>query len=136
MSELQGAVAVAQLEKLDSVVSDRIKMAARLRAKLDGLKGIESPLVGSKSVHSTGSFAFESKRRDFRRAVAMARLLKEKGIASAPRYIQKPAFMCEVFQKQRTFGSSNYPFNLASLEAPDQAQAVPGRLGSVVRRDW
>ncbi len=47
----------------------------------------------------------------------MAQLLKEKGIASSPRYIQKPAFMCEVFQKQRTFGTSRYPFTLARPEA-------------------
>ena len=49
----------------------------------------------------------------------MARLLKERGISSAPRYIQKPAFMCEVFQKQRTFGQSRFPFTLARPLAVD-----------------
>ena len=52
-------------------------------------------------------------------APAMAAALKEWGIASAPRYIQKPAFMCEVFQKQRTFGRSRFPFTLARPEALD-----------------
>src|SRR5262249_24366204 len=52
-------------------------------------------------------------------AVALARLLKDKGIASAPRYIQKPAFECEIFQKQRTFGKSRWPFTLARPEAVD-----------------
>src|SRR6185295_1130690 len=52
-------------------------------------------------------------------AVGLGRFLKEKGIASAPRYIQKPAFMCEVFQKQRTFGDSRFPFTLARPEAVD-----------------
>jgi dTDP-4-amino-4,6-dideoxygalactose transaminase len=57
----------------------------------------------------------------------MASLLKEKGIASAPRYIQKPAFMCEVFQKQRTFGQGNYPFNLARPETVDYSrERFPG----------
>jgi len=50
-------------------------------------------------------------------AVELARLLRDKGISSAPRYIQKPAFMCEVFQQQRTFGDSHYPFTLARPEA-------------------
>ena len=49
-------------------------------------------------------------------AVAMKKPLEERGIASAPRYIQKPAFMCEIFQKRRTFGNSQYPFTLARPE--------------------
>jgi dTDP-4-amino-4,6-dideoxygalactose transaminase len=52
-------------------------------------------------------------------AVGLAKNLKTKGIFSAPRYIQKPAFMCEIFQKQRTFGNSRFPFTLARPEAVD-----------------
>ncbi len=55
----------------------------------------------------------------------MATNLKDLGVNSAPRYIQKPAFMCEVFQKQRTFGNSRYPFTLAQPEAVDYN---PGRF--------
>ena len=40
----------------------------------------------------------------------MGRLLKERGIFCAPRYIQKPAFMCEVIRDRRTFGKSGFPF--------------------------
>lgn len=62
----------------------------------------------------------------------MARLLKEKGIASAPRYIQKPAFMCEVFQEQRTFGDSRFPFTLARPEAVDYDRArFPGTFAAL-----
>jgi perosamine synthetase len=49
-------------------------------------------------------------------ALGLARGLKERGISSAPRYIQKPAFMCEIFQKRRTFGNSQFPFTLARPE--------------------
>jgi dTDP-4-amino-4,6-dideoxygalactose transaminase len=56
-------------------------------------------------------------------SVGLARLLKDRGIACAPRYIQKPAFMCEVFQKRRTFGTSQYPFNLARTEALDYSKS-------------
>ena len=45
--------------------------------------------------------------------------LKPRGIFSAPRYIQKPAFECEIFRKQRTFGNSRWPFTLARPEAVD-----------------
>ena len=57
----------------------------------------------------------------------MAKWLKEKGIASAPRYIQKPAFRCDVIAKQRTFGNSGWPFTLARPEAVDYgADKFPG----------
>jgi dTDP-4-amino-4,6-dideoxygalactose transaminase len=66
--------------------------------------------------------------------------LKEQGIASAPRYIQKPAFMCEIFQKQRTFGDSHFPFNLARPETVDYNRVkFPGTfeaLQSVLVLPW
>jgi dTDP-4-amino-4,6-dideoxygalactose transaminase len=118
MSELQGAVAVAQFDKLEGVVRDRCDAARRLTRQLAGLPGIETPWVGPRCVHTYWKYCL---RVDVRvlpgGAVALARLLKEKGIASAPRYIQKPAFECEVFRKQRTFGASRWPFTLARPEA-------------------
>jgi dTDP-4-amino-4,6-dideoxygalactose transaminase len=62
----------------------------------------------------------------------MANLLKEKNIFSAPRYIVKPAFMCQVFQEKNTLGDSQFPFDLARPEAieytmekyPDTAKAL------------
>ena len=63
---------------------------------------------------------------------ALARDSKDLGVYSAPRYIQKPAFMCEVFQKQRTFGNSRYPFTLARPEAVDyQPSRFPGAFSAL-----
>ena len=73
-------------------------------------------------------------------AVGLARHLRSHGISSAPRYIQKPAFQCEVFQKQRTFGSSRWPFTLARPEALDyRRERFPGTfeaLESVLVLPW
>ncbi len=128
MCELQGAVAVAQLEKLDGVVESRVRTANELTKKLSGVRGIETPHVSAKSFHTYWKYCLRVDDRLIADgAPGMARLLKEQGIASAPRYIQKPAFMCEVFQKQRTFGESNYPFNLARPETVDySAEKFPG----------
>ena len=53
--------------------------------------------------------------------------LKDWSVASAPRYIQKPAFECAVIREQRTFGRSRFPFSLARPEAVDYAPArFPG----------
>jgi hypothetical protein len=40
----------------------------------------------------------------------MGAKLRESGIFSAPRYIQKLAFECEVLRDQRTFGASRFPY--------------------------
>ncbi len=133
MSELHGAVAVAQLPKLDGVVERRISAAARLTERLRGLRGIVTPRVSPRSVHTYWKYCLQvDGGRVVGGAVELGRRLKERGIASAPRYIQKPAFMCEVFQKQRTFGTSRYPFTLARPEAVDYDRArFPGTFAGL-----
>jgi dTDP-4-amino-4,6-dideoxygalactose transaminase len=129
MSELQGAVALAQLAKLEDVVEKRVSAAGRLTAQLRDLRpGIETPLIHPRSLHTYWKYCLHvDEQKISGGASGMARLLKEKGIASAPRYIQKPAFMCEVFQEQRTFGDSRFPFTLARPEAVNYDRArFPG----------
>lgn len=118
MSELQGAVAVAQMHKLDMSVRNRIDAAEILTSKLKDVKGIQTPHVNRNAVHTYWKYCLRVNKEHVEGgAVALANLLKQRGISSAPRYIQKPAFMCEVFQKQRTFGDSRWPFTLARPEA-------------------
>jgi dTDP-4-amino-4,6-dideoxygalactose transaminase len=128
MCELQGAVALAQLEKLEGVATSRTEGAAKLTAKLQGIPGVEPPVTTPESVHTYWKYCLRIDDAVIADgAPGMAKLLKERGIASAPRYIVKPAFMCEVFQKQRTFGNSRWPFTLARPEAVDySAEKFPG----------
>ncbi len=118
MSELQGAVALAQLPKLDGSVQNRIDAADRMTKQISGLAGIAAPQSDRDSAHTYWKYCLRVDSNVIRGgAIELAKLLKERGIASAPRYIQKPAFACEVFQKQRTFGDSRFPFTLARPEA-------------------
>jgi hypothetical protein len=58
--------------------------------------------------------------------------LKKDEIYTAPRYIQKPAFRCQVIAKQKTFGNSAWPFTLARPEAVDYRQEnFPGAFGGL-----
>jgi perosamine synthetase len=135
MSELHGAVAVAQLPKLDAVVQRRIAAAAGLTVQLQGLPGIETPRVSPHSVHVYWKYCLQVNAQVVSEgSPGLGRLLKEKGIAAAPRYIQKPAFMCEIFQKQRTFGDSRYPFTLARPAALDYDPSLfPGTFRGLER---
>lgn len=128
MSELQGAVALAQMEKLEGVADSRTQSADKLTALLRDIPGVETPLTTPGGTHTYWKYCLRIDDKLIPEgAPGMARLLKEKGIASAPRYIVKPAFMCEVFQKQRTFGESRWPFTLAAPSAVDySAEKFPG----------
>jgi dTDP-4-amino-4,6-dideoxygalactose transaminase len=135
MSELQGAVTVAQLPKLEGVVGARIDAANRLTDQLRGLPGIETPAIYPNSIHTYWKYCL---RVDAQLvpggSPALGRLLKERGIASLPRYIQKPAFMCDIFQKRRTFGRSEFPFTLARPEALNYDRALfPGTFEALDR---
>ncbi|MFN8390985.1 MAG: DegT/DnrJ/EryC1/StrS family aminotransferase [Bdellovibrionota bacterium] len=128
ISELQAAVAVAQLGKLEKVVEDRLNAAADLSAQLSGLPGIQLPVVLRDCVHSYWRYAVRVDPSVVKGGNdALAQILKECGIFTAPRYIKKPAFMCEVFQEQRTFGASRFPFTAARKEAIDYSiKSFPG----------
>ena len=141
MNELSGAVALAQLPKLEGAIRRRREAAAQLTLRLSDLSGVETPAVRAGDVHSFWKYDL---RLDERRiAGGFARLAVEwraAGIAVTPRYIRKPAFECSIFQKQRTFGRSRYPFTLARPEAVDYSpEKYPGAydyLNRVVVLGW
>jgi perosamine synthetase len=120
MTELQGAVAVAQLDKLANSVGRRVEMAGELTAALTGLSGISTPAALPGDVHTYWKYCLGVDSHIVQGgSVQLGAVLKQKGIFSAPRYIQKPAFACEVFREQRTLGKSRWPFTLARPEAVD-----------------
>ena len=123
MSELQGAVAVAQMAKLDACVDRRIAAAADLTARLGALEGISCPgPVGPRDVHTFWKYAVTIDPDVIEGGpTAVAAQLRHYDVASVPRYIAKPAFACRVIADQRTFGSSRFPFSLARPDAVDYA---------------
>jgi dTDP-4-amino-4,6-dideoxygalactose transaminase len=117
LTELQGAVAIAQLAKLSKCVSQRQKMAVRLDQKLAGIPGIKIPKPPANSTHVYWKYCLDVDQAVLGFDVSkLATELRKYEIASAPRYIQKPAFRCQVIREGKTYGSQNYPFGAASLK--------------------
>jgi dTDP-4-amino-4,6-dideoxygalactose transaminase len=135
ISELTGAVALAQLAKLSEVVQSRVNTAGMLTEKLTGLPGITTPPVADGDVHTYWKYCLHVDPEVIEDgALGLGAALKEFDIATAPRYIQKPSFMCEVFRDQRTFGTSRWPFTLARPEAVDYDPArFPGSFTGLER---
>jgi perosamine synthetase len=135
MTELQGAVGLAQWSKLAGAVERRIRMADRLTEKLRDIRGITTPKVRYGDTHTYWKYCLFIDHEEIRGGpVRLAEELRDLGVGSVPRYIQKPAFMCEIFQKQRTFGNSRYPFTLARPEAVDyHPSRFPGAFSALER---
>ena len=141
MNELTGAVANAQLDKLEGAIAQRIAMADLLTRDLAGVPGITPPAVREDDVATWWKYALHVDSAVIPGGpAALAAELRVGGIASAPRYIQKPAFACRVFTEQRTFGDSRWPFTLARPQAVDYApERFPGTfafLDSVLVLPW
>ena len=130
MTELQAAIAYEQLKKLDNSVAQRQKMAKLLDEKIADIDGIESYKPADDSTMTYWKFCLrvdDAKIEDG--AVGLSKALKTYDVASAPRYVVKPAYKCMVFRDQNTFGDSHYPFNLARPEAVDYSdEKFPGTL--------
>lgn len=102
LTELQGAVAVAQLPKLDGVVAARRAVAGALREALGGVPGLRLPDDPAHGAHSFWKFAFQVDANVVPGgALALGRRMQAAGVACVPRYIQKPAFECELFRDWR-----------------------------------
>jgi dTDP-4-amino-4,6-dideoxygalactose transaminase len=133
MNELTGAVAVAQLEKLEDFIGRRARMAAALTAGLNDLPGISTPAVDAGAKHTFWKYCLHVRGDEFEGGIdGLARGLRERDILCAPRYIQKPAFECQIIRDQRTFGNSRFPFTLARPEAVDYSRdKFPGTYAAL-----
>ena len=111
MTELAGAVALAQLDKLPAMVRHRVAMAGSLSRQISGIRGVQPPQINAGASPVYWKYPLRIDTGIIRGgADAFGARLKEAGIFSAPRYIQKLAFECEVLRDQRTFGASRFPF--------------------------
>lgn len=112
MTELQGAVARAQLAKLDAVVARRQRTAARLTEMLGDVEGLTlpKPLPGCTHVYWKYPLIVDPAAVPGG-ADGLGNALKARGVFCAPRYIQKPAFLCQVFTERKTYGKSGCPWS-------------------------
>jgi len=116
LSELQGAVAVAQLHKLDGCVARRRATAARMDTLLADLVGAESPRITPGGEHVYWKYCLRVNPEELGGDVgALGAYLKERGVFCAPRYIVKPAFECQVIRDRVTFGDSHWPWEGAHM---------------------
>jgi dTDP-4-amino-4,6-dideoxygalactose transaminase len=139
MTELQGAVALAQLGKLSQSITQRQLIAERMTSAISDLCDLTVPHPPVAAQHGFWKYALLV-APELGGPDALAAELRAGDIASAPRYIRKPAFECAVIRDQRTFGNSRFPFSLARPEvvdyAPEKYRGVYDFLSQVLVLPW
>jgi dTDP-4-amino-4,6-dideoxygalactose transaminase len=111
MCEIEAAISLEQLKKLESRTQPRIKAANRLSAGLSSIKGITVPHVSSEVKHVCYKYcmlydasAIGMSREDFVAA------LNAEGIPMMTGYV-KPIYLEPLFQKKIVFGEKGFPYS-------------------------
>jgi dTDP-4-amino-4,6-dideoxygalactose transaminase len=113
MSELQGAVARAQLVKLEGCVSRRRRVAEMLTEFLKDSEVLTIPVPADNTTHSYARYPLlVDPGLVPGGADALSDLLKEEGISCTPGSRRKLALECGTIAERRTFGESGYPLSL------------------------
>jgi dTDP-4-amino-4,6-dideoxygalactose transaminase len=141
MSELQGAVALAQLRKIGKLVETRVAMAERLASRISGIPGLR-PLPATPGATQTWWRFVLLVDGDVLPGgpAALAEELKSLGVWSTPNYIRVPAFMCRQFRERATFRDTCHPYALYGDRYPiERIEDYPGcrqGLGRVLVLPW
>ncbi len=135
MSELQGAVALAQLRKLAAMTDRRVKMAELLAARIEGVPGV-APLPTTPGAEPTyWKYALLVDREEAGGGPEeLGAELRGLGVWSVPNYIRVPAFMCRQFRERITFGDTRYPYALHGDAYPiERLEDYPGCRDGLAR---
>jgi dTDP-4-amino-4,6-dideoxygalactose transaminase len=127
MTELQGAVALAQVEKVDAIAARRNALGTRLSAMLAECPGVATQRIADGSTHSYFLFLF---RLDLDRlgctANDFSRALAAEGVPNSAHLITggRPVYLYDVFVKRSAFPGTEYPFSPDRVYRPGDCPAA------------
>lgn len=115
MTELQGAVGIAQLKKLEQICSKRKEYGDAITQGLQNLPGVLPHQVAK---HSDCTYWFYMFRIDEHELHCsrdeFSEALKAEGIANSAGYIPDVVYMQPMFQKRTAYAGSHFPFELTN----------------------
>ena len=126
MTELQAAVARAQIRKLPRLSAARRASAERLENELRAIAEIRLPQTpaGARSAWWKFNFAVDEERLGAS-SDAFALALATEGVRIVRQYLPRPLFEEQALVEQRTFGRSRFPFSAIDYRPPQRCE-FPG----------
>ena len=112
MTELQGAVACAQLDKLEWIISQRRKWCGALRERLQGVKGIAMPEATEGCDPSWWFFLMRAKEDELGCDTdRFTEALVKEGLPVGAHYIGQPCYDYPIFRDHSAFQRGSHPFS-------------------------
>lgn len=116
MTELQGAVGIAQLRKVGTAVAKKQRAAAKLDALLANEEGITLTPVLPQATHSYWVYSFHIEPQVFGVSVRdFARALQAEGMPANGPYLEYPIYKYPALAEKRTYGTSRFPWSAADI---------------------
>lgn len=122
MTELQAAVALAQLERLPEIIESRNRLGTRLDRLVSEIPGVSPQAVAAGSKHSYFLYLF---KLDLDRlnctAETFSKALNAEGIPNQAHLITggMPVHLYRIFQERSAFPGSSYPFGERTYKKGD-----------------
>ena len=120
MTELQGAVALAQLGKLGRIVDTRARLVRRLQAGLAAIEGVVPHGVPEGCEHTGFLYTVRLEPARFRVGVdEFCRALLAEGIPNSPHLVTggMPVYEYDVFKNRSAFPGTAFPFVSRDLDS-------------------
>lgn len=120
LTELQAAIGIVQLERLEEIVAHRQRLAAHLSRRLAGIPGITPPTAPNHATHAFYVYPIKYNssligvpRRRFIEAVAaeLPEAATSDDIALSGGYV-RPLYLNPIYQRRVAIGSNGFPFNI------------------------
>ena len=118
MTELQGAVALAQLRKVDSIVQRRNSWGTRLTDRIKDLAGITLPAVTPGGWHTYWFYALRVDKEKLRAtADEFAAAMAKEGCPTSAHYIARPIYKYPLFVNHSAFERGDHPYKRVDYRA-------------------
>lgn len=114
MTELQGAVALAQLRKVRTVVEARTRLGERLNELLRGVPGIITQHIPAGCRHTFFMYLFRLELQTLGcTAEEFSSCLNAEGVPNAAHLITggRPVYLYDIFQNRSAFPDTEFPFS-------------------------
>ena len=124
MTEIEAAIGREQLKKLPALVAERQALAARLTAGIQGLKGLQTPLIKPGNTHAYYVYPLVVKAAQT--GVGRDRIveaLAAEGVAAAAGYCN--LHLLPMYQQRIAYGKKGYPWRGGSWQGEvDYAKGI------------
>jgi dTDP-4-amino-4,6-dideoxygalactose transaminase len=139
MSELQGAVALAQIRKVKDIVGRRRHAAELLSRLLADVPMVRPPYIPPNTKHSYWLYFLrvnDPRGPSFTQQFGDA--LVAEGVPAWVRYIVDPLYCSPLFTKPATYGTSRYPFSEWGTQAFERGLCANAEraLGEAIAIHW